>query len=240
MRWPSWMPGRDRRPRARASRACGRRRRSRAHGCSTICAAAAALRAGLRADELAEDAARDLLQPARCRRSVGHVTRRRARLDAVAVARRARHRDLERHADASRRARRRRARSRSPRRRRRRAARAAAAPLPPKMSSPKNAAKRSPRLADVEVRRREAARAQAGVAVAVVERARLGVREHLVRLGHLAEAHLGLGLVGDVGMQLAREPAERLLDRRVVARRARRRAARSSRASSCSGHQSLA
>ena len=71
-------------------------------------------------------------------------------------------------------------------------------------------------VAHVELRRREAARAQAGVAVAVVERAALGAREHLVRLGDLAEAELRLGMVGDVGMQLARKAAERLLDRRLV------------------------
>ena len=49
-------------------------------------------------------------------------------------------------------------------------------------------------VAEVEVRRREPARAQPRVAVAVVELARLGVREHLVGLGDLAEADLGLGL----------------------------------------------
>ena len=52
--------------------------------------------------------------------------------------------------------------------------------------------------------------------VTVVERAALGARQHLVRLGHLAEPDLRLGLAGDVGMQLAREPAEGLLDRAVV------------------------
>src|SRR6476619_1491852 len=71
-------------------------------------------------------------------------------------------------------------------------------------------------VAHVEVRRREAAGTQAGVAVAVVERAALGAREHLVRLGDLAEPHLRLRVVGDVGMELACEPAERLLDRRLV------------------------
>src|SRR5262249_6708684 len=71
-------------------------------------------------------------------------------------------------------------------------------------------------VAHVELRRREAARTKAGVAVAVVERAPLGAREHLVRLRHLAEAELRLWVVGNVGMQLAREPPERLLDRRIV------------------------
>ena len=64
--------------------------------------------------------------------------------------------------------------------------------------------------------RAEAAAAQALVPVAVVELARLRVREHLVRLGDLAEALLGVGCVGDVRVQLAREPAERLLDLGLV------------------------
>ena len=63
-----------------------------------------------------------------------------------------------------------------------------------------------------KLRRREAAAAQTVVAVAVVELAALGVREHLVGLGDLPEALLGVGLVGDVRMQLARERAEGLLD----------------------------
>ena len=65
---------------------------------------------------------------------------------------------------------------------------------------------------EVEVARREAAAPQPGVAVAVVQLARLGLGEHLVGLGHLAEARLGVGLVGHVRMELARELAERLLD----------------------------
>ena len=66
--------------------------------------------------------------------------------------------------------------------------------------------------AEVERARLEAAAAQARVAEAVVELARLGVREHLVRLDDLAEALLGVRRLGDVGMQLAREPAEGALD----------------------------
>ena len=103
-------------------------------------------------------------------------------------------RDLERHLRPSRRARPRRARSRSRRRRPRPAAAPPPRAPPPKTSSPKNAEKRSLEAADVEVRRREPAGAEPGVPVAVVERARLGVREHLVGLGHLAEADLGLRL----------------------------------------------
>ena len=51
------------------------------------------------------------------------------------------------------------------------------------------------------------------MAVAVVGRAALGVGEDLVGLGGLLELLLGLGVVGvDVGVQLARELAEGLLD----------------------------
>ena len=70
--------------------------------------------------------------------------------------------------------------------------------------------------ADVEVGRREPAGPETGMPVAVVEGAPLGAREHLVGLGHLAEADLRLRFARDVGMQLAREAAERLLDRGVV------------------------
>ena len=51
------------------------------------------------------------------------------------------------------------------------------------------------------------------MAVAVVERARLGARQHLVRLRHLAEALRRLRMLGDVRVELAGEPAKRLLDR---------------------------
>jgi len=46
----------------------------------------------------------------------------------------------------------------------------------------------------------------------VVDLAALGVRQHLVGLDGLLEALLGVGLVGDVRVQLPRERAERLLD----------------------------
>src|SRR5437763_495775 len=66
------------------------------------------------------------------------------------------------------------------------------------------------------VRRRVAARAQALEAVAVVGRLALGVGEDLVGLGGLLEVLLGgLGRV-DVGVQLAGELAEGLLDLAVV------------------------
>ena len=50
------------------------------------------------------------------------------------------------------------------------------------------------------------------VAVAVVARPPVVVREHLVGLRDLAKARLGIGRLGDIGMQLAREHAEGLLD----------------------------
>ncbi len=65
---------------------------------------------------------------------------------------------------------------------------------------------------EVEVGRRVAAAPQSGVPVAVVELPRLGLREHLVRLGDGAEALLRVRLLRDVRMQLARELAERALD----------------------------
>jgi hypothetical protein len=56
---------------------------------------------------------------------------------------------------------------------------------------------------EVEVAGRVAAAAQTGVAVAVVELTRLGLGQHLVRLDDLAEARLGIGRLGDVGVELA-------------------------------------
>ncbi len=68
----------------------------------------------------------------------------------------------------------------------------------------------------IEVRR-VAAAAQSLVPVAVVGGPPLGVGEHLVGLGGLLELVLGLGIVAvDVGMELAGQPPERLLDRRLI------------------------
>ncbi len=65
--------------------------------------------------------------------------------------------------------------------------------------------------------RPHAARAQALVAVAVVGRAALGVAEDLVGLGGLLELLLGPRIVRvDVGVQLARQLAEGLLDLGLV------------------------
>ena len=159
-------------------------------------ATAAALRARLRAHELPEDPARDLLKAARPL-AAGASRHAGARLDAVAAAGGARDGHIERHAnrDAGRcvdeldlhlgrdigTALTRRA-SRSP-----------------EDVVAEERAEQIAEAADVEVRRRESARAKTLMTVAVVERARLGVRQHLVRLGHLAEPHLGLGLVETSG-----------------------------------------
>ena len=83
-------------------------------------------------------------------------------------------------------------------------------------SSPKNAEKMSASPPTSNCVGLEPARTEPGVPVPVVQRARLGARQDLVGLGHLAEAQLGVGLVRHVGMQLPGEAPERLLDRRVV------------------------
>src|SRR5581483_5888725 len=174
-----------------------------------------ALRARLRADELAEHAARHLLQPAGAVAAVA-ADGRRPGLDPIAVAARAHHGKLERNR-RSRAARRvdeidldlcRHVRPTSPS--------SAAAHSGTEDVVAEEGAEQIAEAADVEVRRCETARPQARVAVAVVERAGLGVGEHLVRLRHLAEALLRLGLVGHVGVQLPRQSPERLLDRLFV------------------------
>jgi len=70
--------------------------------------------------------------------------------------------------------------------------------------------------AEVEMAGLEASAAQTGVPVPVVQLARLGVGEHLVGLGGLAEARLGIRSVGHVRMHLARKLAERRLDLAVA------------------------
>jgi hypothetical protein len=89
--------------------------------------------------------------------------------------------------------------------------------------APEGVAAAEERVEDVAERaealevRREAARREALVAVAVVGGAALGVGEDLVRLGGLLELLLGLGVVPvHVRVELARERAERLLDRALV------------------------
>ena len=57
----------------------------------------------------------------------------------------------------------------------------------------------------------EAAAAEPGVTEAVVELPGLGLREHLVRLDDLLEALVRVRRLGDVRVQLAREPPERRL-----------------------------
>src|SRR5207253_8468688 len=66
--------------------------------------------------------------------------------------------------------------------------------------------------AEVERGRAKAPATEAGVSEAVVEVARLRLREHLVGLDGLTEAFLRVGCLGDVGMELAGETAEGALD----------------------------
>ena len=165
-----------------------------------------------------------------------HVRRPGAGLDAVAVAHRARHAEMHRHL----------------------ALRAAgrglevdldvdehvlAAPPPRSRSGAaedvlaEEGREQVGEAAEVERRGREPAAPQARVPEAVVELAALGIREHLVRLDDLLEARLRVGLLRDVGVQLAGEPAERLLDLSLVGARGRRRGSRSSRARSSPSRQ---
>ena len=81
---------------------------------------------------------------------------------------------------------------------------------------PEERAEEVAEVAEIEVARLETAGAEPRMAVAVVELARLGIRERLVGLRHLAEAELGVRLAGDVRMELPRELAESLLDRLLV------------------------
>ena len=71
-------------------------------------------------------------------------------------------------------------------------------------------------VAEIDVAGLEAAAPQARVAVAVVEIARLGLREHLVRLDDLTEPLVGIGRLGDVGMELACELSESALYLRLA------------------------
>ena len=67
-------------------------------------------------------------------------------------------------------------------------------------------------VAEVDVTRLEATAPQPRVAVPVVQVACLRLRQHLVRLDHLAEPLVGVRRVGHVGMELARKLAEGPLD----------------------------
>ena len=179
-------------------------------------AEAPALRAGLRADDLAEERVRDRLQAARPA-AAGAGRRRRAGSGAVpgrsqqsttagnGTLRVAPSAASTSSISTS-------ARTSAPRAERR----PGRPPRPPKRSSPKNAEKRSLRLPKSKSVGRKPPVRRALVPVAVVELARLGLREDLVGLGRLAEALLRLGVVGDVGVELARQPAERGLDRALV------------------------
>ncbi len=170
---------------------------------------AAAVGAPLRANELAEGAPRDLLDAAHpvAGRARRHL---RARLDAGRLAVRTRNRDTVRDLAGR------------PRRRFDqidrdvggdvRAARAAATHPRREQIVAEEGGEDVREAPEVERGRPEAAASQACVAEAVVELSRLGAREHLVGFDGLLEALLGVGRLGDVGVQLPRETAERLLD----------------------------
>ena len=185
------------------------------HGCSTLRPRAAALgQADVRTNSpktLRETCCSRPVPPQRWQTRDD-----RARLDAVAAAGRARDRDLER--DRRRFAPRAAStRSISTSRRDVGAARRPPAPPPPKRSSPKNAEKRSPRLPKSKCVGREAARAQAGVAVAVVElRASRDSRAPRRPRTTSRKRASASGSLGDVRVELARERAERLLDLALV------------------------
>ena len=158
-------------------------------------------------------AARDLLHAARCRRRSGHV-----RPACPARRRSPPHRShgtatLERHLALAPR--------RAPRRARSRSARATSAPArrglrarpTPKRSSPKNAEKRSERLPKSKRGRLEAAAAQPRMAETVVELARAREFESTSYASTTSlKRSSASGASETSGMELAREPAERLLD----------------------------
>ena len=166
--------------------------------------------AGARADELAEHALRDLLHATRSAADVARH-RRAAGLGTVAAARLARpgdadrrghgdageglgERDLGADGDVA------------------TAARAAAARGLTEERLAEEGTEDVREVPEVEVRRREAASAQALVTEPVVGRPAVGIGEHLVGLGRLAEALLRVGRGRDIGMDLARELPEGALD----------------------------
>ena len=159
MRWPSWMPGRDvDLERSRSLDTCAAAARTSWHGCSTIAPRPRAVGARLRADELAEARCATPAAGGRCRRS--GCTRRGCVPGSTPSPPHVAHGDghLERHLHL---------RAASPPRRARSRSRAdvGAAPPPPRAAAEDVVAEeRREEVAEpaqVEVRRLEAARAQA-------------------------------------------------------------------------------
>ena len=154
-------------------------------------AGTAACRARLRADELAEDAAGNLLQlsmAVACR--AGDFFR--SGLGALAVAPLARRRDLDLdgpcHAGE-------RIGELDPDRDSDVPAACAAAPVAGEQIVPEEGREDVGQVREVEVARRVAAALEACVAVAVIQLARLGLGEHLVRLGNGPKAGLRVRLL---------------------------------------------
>ena len=212
MRWPLWMPaGTSTSSSPRLERAAGAG--ARLARMLDEDAAAAAPWTGKRANEVAEDAAGHLLQTAGAV-ALAAGRRARPRLDAVSLADLARHRsvvgnrdlfpvcgvdEVDLHLGCEIAA----------------ALRCSAAPTAEQVVAEERREEIA-ETAEVGVRRPEPTRAQAAVPEAVVERAGLVVREHLVRLGHLAKAHVRVRVVGDVRVKLPREAPEGLLDGDLV------------------------
>ena len=177
-------------------------------------ARAVAARAGARPDDLPEHRARDLLHDARAA-AARAGDRRRPRGRARAVARRATPGDADDDVE------------RDPARgigevdlhlRRDVGAPRRPRPSPLRLAEERLAEERGEHVreaAEVRVHRREAA-ADSRMAEPVVRAAPLRVREHLVRLRDGAEPPVGVRLVADVGVELARKTAERPLDLRVA------------------------
>ena len=213
MRWPWWIPGWD--------LDCERPFLDHAPGAAAFGAraldppaAARARAARLGAHELAEHAPRDLLEPAGAAagRAGGDLA---ARLRAVSSAVRAGRGGLERnlasHAGSSfdevdl-----------DGRREIRTACASTAAAAAEDDVVAEEGREEIREVAEVDVPGLEAAAPQTRMAVAVVEVARLALRQHLVRLDHFAESLVRVRLIGHIGVELAREPPEGALDLRFA------------------------
>ena len=174
-------------------------------------AGSAALGAGSLLDELAEDVLRDAADGSRPRAGRARPGGR-ARFRAARVAALARERDVERHADSR------------PGERLLELDlhhRLNVSPTPGAVLPSAGAAEEivsEERCEDVRETpevgedRLEATSCEARLPEAVVGRSALGVGQHLERLGDVSEPPLRVGLGGDIGVELARERAERALD----------------------------
>ena len=209
MRCPSWMPGGISTSSARSSSVRPAPEQA-SHGCSTIRPVPPQRAHGCAADELAERGPRHLLDAAGSAAVVAGRDRS-AGLDAVAPALSAANRDLNGHfardagcrlfevdLDLG------------------RDVGSTRAPRPGRHTEDVVAEEGREDVGEapeVEGRRAGTRRsAEPGVTEAVVQLPGLGLREHLVRLDDLLEALVRVRRIGDVRVQLAREPPECALD----------------------------